>query len=204
MRTLLIGLLIWLVPLVASGAPPAELLRALGVPASLGREDSWTYVQTDLAWIGLYSGQVTGARDAATAAAVRRFQQSINAAQTGTLTAADRAALRARAAATMRGYGFGRRMIDWLGIEVDLPNAVLHRPEVHGKDRNQVFYESYHAAGMRLKFTVWDWPDTSPALLLRAREKGLTDVEDPPTIVSSRAYSKQSFDDLSVGRHTRD
>lgn len=174
-------------------APPAELLRALGVPVRAKDLNDTGRIQTDLAWVGIYQGQVTAVIDRATQDAIRRFQASMSTEQTGRLTAEGRSGLRQRAEETRAGYGFGRKEIDWLGIRTVLPEALLLRPELSGDDFNTVTYQSHHGAFLNFRFDVFPSMSHSPKDVERSLRKLLSEGDTPLEVQASRSFASSLY-----------
>lgn len=177
----------------ALAAPPEELLRALGVPARASDLTDAGAIQTDLAWVGIYQGQVTAATNGATQDAIRRFQASLSATQTGRLTTEEGSVLRQRAEKTRAGYGFGSMEIDWLGIRAVLPEALLLRPDLSGDDLNTVTYQSHHGAFLNFRFDVFPDLSTSPKEVERGLRKLISEGDTPLQVQASRSFASSLF-----------
>lgn len=177
----------------ALAAPPSELLRALGVPPTVGQSAEARAIQYDLAWIGLYNGGITNTQDSGTVAATRSFQASLNASRTGQLSQTQRRTLAERARAAKEGYGFTRVKIDWLGIAADLPEGVMVRPKLSGKDLNSMTYGTHHGGQLRLRFDALTDVNVAPSRFLTFLRDDVTEGDNPPKITGSGSLSSTLF-----------
>jgi len=193
------GFLVWaLLAFVGGGVqakPPSDLLSALGVPETPGAPGTWREIQTDLAWIGLYEGPVTDRSDPDTLDAVRRFQTSLGAPPSGRLSASERAVLAGRSRATQDGYRFTTTDLDWLGMRVELPQAILQRPEIRGDDHDVLSYRTYHGASLEFRFQAFRALNATPAQFLRALQNVLkkADEKSELKILAARALASSAY-----------
>jgi S1-C subfamily serine protease len=141
----------------AWAGPPADLLRAVGVPAGrTGQAGDMEALQTDLSWIGLHEGQISGTLDAATRASGARFQASIGRPATGVLDGTERRLLRERAARVEAAAGFRSQRVEWVGVRLDVPAAFYGRPEIDHVNREDVLFEGTDTARSRIALRRYD------------------------------------------------
>lgn len=85
------------------------------------RTDQVRRIQAWLVWEGLYPGPIDGEIGPGTSTAVKRFQKSLNAPQTGSLTPQQIETLKNRAEVKVRGVGFARVADGPTGVEIGMP-----------------------------------------------------------------------------------
>lgn len=142
----LLGLVLAAVPVPAmADQTPLAVLNALGLPVP-GETDPVRRLQTDLSWIGLYRGQMTGRMDLDTRRAVTAFQEGLQEFPTGQLDQTQREILRQRAAATLRRANIVTEREDWTGMRFRVPRNYFDPPELSGKEKLNLAYRGRDAA----------------------------------------------------------
>ncbi|NPD15997.1 hypothetical protein HOY34_12385 [Xinfangfangia sp. D13-10-4-6] len=126
-------------PAMADIAPDVLIAFGLRPPdRNYGRETAAT--QTDLLWVGHYSGPTDGVPNNEMRVSIRNFQEALGDRPTGELNDRQREILRNRAAATSKGQQIQTSTSNWTGIRMALPMGFLSQPTVDGEDfRNLVF-----------------------------------------------------------------
>lgn len=90
-------------------------------PAAAQANADRTALQSDLAWVGAYNGQINGEASERLTAAIKAFQRDNGGKQTGTLTAQERSALAAAAKALQANAGWKIGLDPINGIKLGLP-----------------------------------------------------------------------------------
>ncbi|WP_118135814.1 serine protease [Oceanicella sp. SM1341] len=85
-------------------------------------------MQADLLWVGFYYGRIDGEEGEDTRTAAGRFQESLGAAATGTLSPLQADTLRRRAARARERADFREVKEEWTGVAVSLPMGYLGPP----------------------------------------------------------------------------
>ncbi len=121
-------------------------------------------IQTDLSWIGIFSGQITGRSSSATLAAIRTFQSGLGHRATGQLSRGQAAILRERAEAARQEAEFRTETVEWTGMRLNLPHGFYGQPSVFGDDSQNVGYHGRDVASSSIllhryqgSYDVADW-----------------------------------------------
>ena len=171
---------------------PDEVFRALDVSTRSELRGGMASIQSDLAWIGLYSDKISGRSNQATSNAIRVFQTSVGGGPSGTLSDDQRAILRRRALDTREGYEFRNEMIEWLGISLTLPMGILGTPSLGGKNFQFVNYDASHTSRLRLEF-FGDDVNVSARAMLDATLKGLKESDPETEVLAQGTTSKSAY-----------
>lgn len=185
LAALALAILTMAVPLPAMADLPPEVLKAFGLrppDRNAGRETA--ALQTDLLWIGHYSGSTDGIPGPDLRAAIRSFQESLGLRSTGELTPDQREVLRKRAAATSAGQKIETETSDWTGIRMALPKGFIGPPRVTGKDHLDLNFPSLAALRFSLDQMRWE-EEVSPARFIEGLAEMFVD-NDPETKILSR------------------
>ena len=126
-------------PVMADIAPEVLIAFGLRPPDRVsGREIA--ALQTDLLWVGHYSGPTDGVPNSEMRLAIRSFQEALGARPTGELSDEQRETLHRRARDTAKGQQIETSTSNWTGIRMALPMGFLGQPQVDGEDfRNLIF-----------------------------------------------------------------
>lgn len=176
----------------AVAAPPVELLREIGLAPSARASSDVASAQRNLAWVGLYRGPLNGEATPTTTRAIRDFQVGLGAAATGSLSDEERATLARRASATQAGYRFVRRTIDWLGISLDVPMAILEAPALSQSDSNSIEFAPIHHSGLALHVRNPQVKEFNPAVVLKAYIQNIK-KNDPEAAIRFNKVSGSGF-----------
>lgn len=138
--------------LLLAGALAAEIPRSvltrLDLAPPVGADRAVARIETDLAWIGLFSGPADGRPDRDLRVAAGRFQSGLGVAPTGRLSAEDRRELARRADLARDGADFRWLSETWTGMRLALPRGLLRAPRIEGDPPFFVVYEGTDAAGL--------------------------------------------------------
>lgn len=156
-RMRVLAALLVLVPVMggftpAHANPPPELLSRIGLPGGRsGQMAEIEALQTELSWIGIHRGQITGRMDADTRESVATFQTGLGAVATGEIIQTQHDILRRRAAAAERTAEFHTDFSDWTGTRLDIPFGFFEDPDVTGDDKQHLAYRGRGVANSILR-----------------------------------------------------
>ncbi|MBJ2149425.1 serine protease [Paracoccus sp. IB05] len=157
LAALAVAILTMAVPVPAMADIPAEVLHAFGLrppDRNAGRETA--ALQSDLLWIGHYSGPTDGIPGNDLRAAIRSFQESLGLRSTGELTPDQREILRKRASATSVGQKIEVETSDWTGIRMALPKGFFGPPKVAGSEFLDLTFPSLATLNFSLQQSRWE------------------------------------------------
>ncbi len=121
-------------------------------------------IQTDLSWIGIFSGQITGRSNSATRHAIGTFQSGLGYRATGQLSRGQAAILRERAESAREDAMFRTETVEWTGMRLDIPHGFYGQPNVFGDDAQNVRFLGRDTASSSIflhryqaSYNVTDW-----------------------------------------------
>ncbi len=125
----------------------SEVLQRLGLSGNRsGQAGQVERIQSDLSWIGVFRGRITGQLDFATRESIRTFQVGLGHRANGQLSSSQAAILRVRADAMRDAAEFSTEIVEWTGTRLTLPRGFYGRPFVTGDNSQHVGFHGRDAA----------------------------------------------------------